>query len=259
LYSNNCQNIQGLTVQLSVSDALVPANTAMSNGFSLQVNGYAPLGPGLACTGIDWLQYILIVQNGQAWAQIQYWNNEICANTGPQGTCPQPGCNWCTLGLTSQCGSNPHAPWLPLGDFLFYQQLLPNNVPSPDIIPSGSVLEVALTTDTAGLVTNASFTITINGVPSTASYPFPSNQQYGFPAFVPVVVGAPGQSINFSSGSGELLSSVSSGELCVQLGDAPGWLCGATWAGETAESSNAVYGDVGPCCGSALVQAVSTG
>jgi hypothetical protein len=201
-------------------------------------------------------------------------NNEICANTPPQGSCPKPGCNWCTLGLNwcpqvltdpNQCNSIPHNPWLPLGDSLFINpypdcqnvQLVPNNVPLSGIIPPGSVLEVALTTNTAGLVTNASFTLTINGKPSTASYSFPSYQQYGFPAVVPVVVGSPGNQATFSSGSGELSYSVSSGELCVQpVQRSAGSVCGATWFGWTFENSNAVYGGVSPCCGSELSQAV---
>ncbi len=251
LYSTDCQNIQGLTVQLSVSDALVP--TPASNGFSLQVNGYAPLGPGLPCYGIDWLQYILYVQNGNAFAEIQYWNNEICAYTSP--------CNWTTLGLAGQCGAIQQNPWLPLGtgNVLFFQQLSPNNVPSSDIIPPRSVLEVALTTNAAGLVTDALFTITIDGAVSQASYSFPSTQQYGFPAFIPLVVASPSSQVNFTSGSGELTSSVSSGELCVQQEGSPGSLCGVTWGSGTEETSNTVYGDISPCCGQVLSQAVSTG
>jgi hypothetical protein len=263
LYSD-CQNIQGLTVQFVVNEPFVP--TPASNGFSLQVNGYAPLGPGLPCNGIDWLQYILIVENGQARAQIQYWNNEICENL------PGGGCCWTTLGLANQCGgscqgcagcnSPGNAPWLPLGDNLFYQQLLPNNVPSTDIIPKGSLLGVSLTTNTAGQVTEALFEIIIDGVSSSASYQFPPDQQYGFPAFVPVVVASQGSTVNLS-GSGQLYSSVSSGELCVQTEGAPGSVCGVTystgWPFEsTGETSNAVYGPIYPCCGSVLGQSVST-
>jgi hypothetical protein len=260
LYSSDCQNIQGLTVQLKVTDAFVP--TPASNGFSLQVNGYAPLGPGLPCTGIDWLQYVLYVKNGQAWAEIQYWNNEICDNL------PMGGCCWTTLGLANQCGgscqgctgctSPGNTPWLPLGDALFSQQLLPNNVPSSDIIPSESLLAISLNTNTAGQVTEALFEITIDGVISSASYSFPLDQQYGFPAFVPVVVASPSSAVNFSSGSGYLYSYVSPGELCVQLEGAPGSICGVTWPGGTGETSNAVYGPISPCGGSSLGQPVST-
>jgi hypothetical protein len=136
---------------------------------------------------------------------------------------------------------------------------LPNNVPSTDIIPSESLLEIALTTNTAGQVTAALFTITINGVTSSASYSFPPNQQYGFPAFVPVVVASPSSTVNFSSGGfGQLYSSVSAGKLCAQLEGAPGSMCGVTWRGGTGETSNAVYGPISPCCGSVLGQAVST-
>jgi hypothetical protein len=250
LYSADCQNIQGLTVQLSVDDAFVP--TPASNGFSLQLNGYAPLGSGEPCYGIDWLQYILYVKNGQAWAQIQYWNNEICENFGSSP------CTWPTLGLASECGTNPNNPWLPLGDNLFFQQLSPNNVPSTDIIPSNSLLKIALTTNTAGQVTEALFTITIDGVTSSASYPFPSHQLYGFSAFVPVVVASPSSTVNFSSGSGQLSSSVSIGELCAELEGSPGSICGVTWASGTGESSNAVYGPISACCGSTLQQSVTT-
>jgi hypothetical protein len=263
LYSD-CQNIQGLKVQFVVNEAFVP--TPASNGFSLQVNGYAPLGPGLPCNGIDWLQYVLIVNNGKASAQIQYWNNEICENL------PGGGCCWTTLGLANQCGgscqgctgceSPGNTPWLPLGDSLFSQQLLPNNVPSTDIIPLKSVLSVSLKTNTAGQVTEALFEIIIDGVTSSASYKFPPDQQYGFPAFVPVVVASPSSTVNFSSGSGQLSSSVSSGELCVQTEGAPGSMCGVTystgWPSATGEDSNAVYGPINPCCGSVLEQSVST-
>jgi hypothetical protein len=261
LYSSDCQNIQDLTVQLSVGpDPFVPAPA--SNGFSLQVNGYAPLGPGLPCHGIDWLQYILYVQNGKAWAQIQYWNNEICDNL------PKGGCCWTTLGLANECdascqGCKPcsaegNTPWLPLGDKLFYQQLLPNNVPSTDIIPSESLLQIELKTNTLGQVTEALFYLIIDGVISSASYSFPPDQQYGFPAFVPVVVASPSSAVNFSSGSGQLYSSVCPGELCAQLEGAPGSICGVTWPGGTGETSNAVYGPTSPCCGSVLRQPVST-
>jgi hypothetical protein len=63
----------------------------------------------------------------------------------------------------------------------------------------------------------------------------------------------------FSSGSGELLSSVSSGELCVQSSGAPGSLRGVTWPGGTSETSNTMYGDISPCYGSVLSQSVSAG
>jgi hypothetical protein len=258
LSSSDCQNIQGLTVKLVVGNALV--TTPAASGFSLQVNCYAPLGPGQPCYGIDWLQYVLIVANGAAWVEIQYYNNEICANYAP-GTC-----NWTTLGLANQCGTIPNinTPWLPLGNQLQTPgggslQLLPNNVPASGTIPPGSVLEVALTTNTAGLVTDAKFSITINGQPSSASVHFPPNQQYGFRALVPVLVSSPGPPVNFSSGTGELSYSVSPGELCVQPQQGTAWpFCGITWSSGTAENSNAVYGAISPCCGSELQQTFST-
>ena len=143
LVGNNCQNIEDLTVTLTVTEDLV-----MDIGFSLQLNVLPQPQerqlqpqpyPGIS---LNWLQYVLYFQNTQFSAEVQYWSIGAPASTPQEPT-----------------------PWLPYPT--------ENDLPYPfgpaltsNRIPAGSILEIALTTDSEGRVTGATFTVTIAGTTS---------------------------------------------------------------------------------------------
>ena len=88
LVGTNCQNIQGLTVILDVSEDLV---TSQNGGFSLQLNTLPP--PGVTSVGLtlNWIQFTLYVggpYNNEASFQWQAWANE--PRRGRQGTSHRP-------------------------------------------------------------------------------------------------------------------------------------------------------------------------
>ena len=250
---DGCQKLKGVTVRLSVSEELV---TYQDQGFSLQLNAYPPPGQqnqGQSLTqqqvgslALTWLQYIIYVQNGQAWWEIQYWANNAHSYDAANGQAWPPGYT-----------PNPPntTPWLPV---------LPNDyhltpfgpVPS-NRIPAGSELTITLTTDTNSNVTGASFSISgPTGAPINGSFTFPQGAQFPIDAFEVNLVGPGGFSTtDFISGAALLTYSVSAGSLSVQNGG-PGTSCGEDGV-ITGEGSNAVYGTVTPPSGPTVTQPVS--
>ena len=160
---NNCQNLSNLTVQVQVTEDLI---TLEDTGFSLQLNCYPPAGaitpnstpettfPGEVVGQLQWFQYVLIVTNNSASFEIQYWANaKSYQDAGPGGTPPE--IRW-PPGYTP----NPlnTSPWLPV----FPGNAVTGNVGSvsSNRILAGSVITIALSTDSSGNVTGATFSIT---------------------------------------------------------------------------------------------------
>ena len=233
---NNCANLQNLSVSLFVSQDLV---TYQDVGFSLQLNSYPPPGKLSQGQTLNWLQYIIYVQNGKLWYEIQYWSIGA-PSAWPTGYVPNP----------------PNStPWLPVfsNDYFLTQF---GTAPS-NRIQRGSTLAINLTTDTSGNVVNALFSVTdaANQVQS-ANFPFPQGTQYPISAFEVNVVG-PGNFSNatFISGAGLLTYVVSPGNMTVQSGG-PGAACGEISAG-TGEGSNITYGAVTPSSGANVTQTLS--
>jgi|GEM_PF-6465904 len=234
---SNCQNLQNLTVTLQVTQDLV---TLANSGFSLQLNCYPQTTSVSQGQTLNWFQYIIVVANNSASWQIQYWSVGAQAygpnQPWPPGYTPNP----------------PNTtPWLPVlpGDPKFGNF---GSAPSSQVA-AGSVMKIALATDSNGNVTAATFSITdpANNV-SSYSFPFPSYALYPIYGFQIDLVGPPGGPCTFTSGAGVLTYSLSTGALALQ-GASTG--CGGPQPG-TAESSNVVYGDVTPTSGTTLTQSL---
>ncbi len=234
---NGCQNLLNLTVALQVTEDLV---TWGNKGFSLQLNSYPQ--PGQTCQGepLDWFQYIIYVLDGQLSWEIQYWANAKSYSDTmrwPPGYTPNP----------------PNtSPWLPCisNDFM-----LTSFGPAPSSqIPAGSVMQIQLTNDASGNVTQATFTVTDpKGHVSTGRYAFAPIAQFRIYGFQVDVVG-PGGTTTFTQGAGTLSYSISPGALAVQTASTG---CGAPSQPTTAEQSNTLYGSVTPASGATVSQALS--
>jgi hypothetical protein len=236
---DNCQNLHNLTLTMTVTEDLV---TLGDTGFSLQLNCYPQIGskspnatPQTGDSTLTWFQYIVIVANNQVTWQMQYWaNNAHSYQEGPPKIYWPPG--------YPPTGNPPNTtPFLP--------------------VPGGSVITIALATDTSGNVTGATFSITepIGGLHAASTNPW--NQYAGVPeppqyALYPIygftinLVGPPSANCTFTSGAGKLTYSVSQGTIAVQDASTA---CGGLQP-PTAEQSNAVYGDITPSSGSTVSQ-----
>lgn len=248
---NGCQKLDGVTVRLSVSQELV---TYQDLGFSLQLNAYPP--PGLQNQGqsltqqqvgsldLTWFQYIIYVENGQAWWEIQYWANNAHGyapnQPWPPGYTPNPP------------NTTPWLPALPNDYFLTAFGSVPSSR-----LQARSELSIALTTDSNSNVVGAFFNATDPaGQSSSGSFSFPQGAQFPINAFEVDLVG-PGNfsTADFISGAGTLTYSVSAGALSVQSGG-PGTSCGESGVG-TGEGSNVVYGAIAPTAATELTQPFS--
>jgi hypothetical protein len=236
LVGSNCENIQGLTVILDVSEDLV---TSQNGGFSLQLNTLPP--PGVTSVGLtlNWIQFTLYVSsnpaygNNEAAFQWQAW--ALGATAFPPGYPVPPGT------------TNPNQPVPP------FTQPPPQITPVPsNQLLKGSSLTIALTTDESSPygVTAATFTVQLAGLPAqSVTLNFPPYAQFPIAAFEVDLVG-PGQlsTATFTSGAGQLTYSVSGGEVCAQPPGTTG-ACAFQYY-ETGENSNASYGPIIPNCGS---------
>ncbi len=235
ILNNNCQNLRNLTVSLAVSQDLV---TYQDVGFSFQLNAYPPPGEHSQGQTLTWFQYIIYVQNGSLYYEIQYWANNA-PTSWPNGYTPIPNTT----------------PWLPVLENDF--QLISFGSAPSNRISRDSSLTIALSTDSIGNVISSLFKVTdANNNVSESTFQFPQPAQYPIVAFEVNLVG-PGNfsSSTFISGAGIITYSVSPGSLSVQSGG-PGAACGE-WSGGTGEGSNAVYGAVTPPSGSTVDQSLS--
>jgi hypothetical protein len=229
---DGCNNLQNLSVLLKVTEDVA---TTDGNGWSLQLNCYAPAGAYCQGCQLSVLQYIVIVQGGNLAYYIQYWSDTTAF---PPGYTPQSGTT----------------PWLPCWPHDW------GNAPTfasinGDTLPHESQLQVALVTNKAAGVTKVNFTYTDPDGNDHAAHP-------PLPAVHPVVacqlniVGPPGGNANFTQGllnsRGIIYYSVSPGQLSVQNGG-PGAACGE--AGDhTNELSNMSYSDISGAPASTVTQ-----
>jgi hypothetical protein len=234
VFIDECKGLQNLRVDLAVDEDLV---TYQDQGFSLQLNAFPQPGQFSQGSELNWFQYVLYVQGQTAWWEIQYWS--VGTGTWAAGVTPVPGTS----------------PWLPVfpNDF----ELTSFGSVPLNRIPLGSLLTIALTTDSNANVVQADFSVNTpaSGVLS-ATFPFPSGTQYPICAFTVNLVG-PGSLANttFISGVGTFKYSVSPGTLSPQSGGI-GSACGEAGP-PTGETSNATYGPFGPDSGPVVMQTLS--
>jgi hypothetical protein len=201
---DKCHSLQNLTVTVQVTEDLI---TQGNNGFSLQLNCYPQTNPQSTHSGkpLNWAQYVIAVVNNSVEWGIQYWST-------PKG-----------FGFS------------PSGNYSAFASAPSNQV------PKGSVMKIALTTDHNGNVTKAAFSIT--NPAGNYTFDFPSSALIAIYGFQVDLVGPPSgtHSCKFTSASGFLTYSVSSGTLAIQSTNT----CGGSQPG-TAETSNVVYYPVLP-------------
>jgi hypothetical protein len=226
---------------MNVTQALIS-----NNGFSMQLNAFNPTSPSVTTS---WLQYAFIASGQTIQGTVQYWNigafGQCCA---AQNCSANPNACVCSS-PTSTC------PVITTPVFQFTPTIV--SVPSSNNLPAGYNLQIQLSNDNAGNITKATFVvIDNNGNSHSQSISLPSGSQFPISAFLANIVG-PGNaaSTTFTSGAATLTYQVSSGQLCLE-GELPDSLCSGSGTG-TAETSNATYGQIAPCCGSQLTQSVT--
>jgi hypothetical protein len=239
---SQCNNLQGLTVTLQVTEDLV---TVGNSGFGLQLNCFPQAGQTFQNQTLNWFQYGLVI--GDAAGQlpgmdqklgwfVEYWDTNAIGNPWPSGYTPNPP------------NTNPGRPVIPNDSTVAAFADAPSNQ-----ILAGSILQIQLTTNATG-VTQVTFNYTDPGGTLTpASYTFQSNAVFPIYGAQAVLVGPfDGMPISFTSGAGTLSYSVSSGSLGVETTN-----CGGYFQPGTAEDSNSIYGDVTPATGSPVTQSVA--
>jgi hypothetical protein len=212
---DNCESLQNLTVTLQVTRDLI---TLGNNGFSLQLNCYPQTKPQATYRDkpLKWFQYVIAVENNAVQWGIQYFSE-----VKGFGFSPSP--NYVSL---DSAASNQ--------------------------VPAGSVFKISLLTESNGNVTGTKFSMTDpKGKLSSHTFTFPSEVLCAIYGFQVDLVGPPSgtHTCTFTSGVGILTYSVSPGTLSVQDTNT----CGGSQTG-TAETSNAVYGDVIPASGPTVYQ-----
>lgn len=214
---DNCKSLDNLIVTFHVTLDLV---TSGNNGFSLQLNCYPQTNPQATYNGhaLKWFQYVIAVENNSLQWGIQYWSEVTGFGYSPPN-------NYSSFASAS---SNQ--------------------------IPAGSVMRIALQTNSAGNVTSATFSITSpSGSLSDYTFTFPSDCQCALYGGQVDLVGPPSGTHNctFTSGMGILTYWVKSGTLSQQTTNT----CGGSQTG-TGETSNSLYGDFVPASGQAVFQLV---
>ena len=225
---------------MNVTQALIS-----NNGFSMQVNAY---NPASSSATTSWLQYAFIATGTTIQGTVQYWNIAAFTNC-----CATQNCK--TNSSACTCSSpTKTCPVTTTPVFQFTPTIV--SVPSSNNLPPGYNLQIQLTNDNAGNITQATFVvIDNNGNSHSQSISLPSGSQLPISAFEVDVVG-PGNSASttFTSGAATLTYQVPSGQLCLEGVRPDG--CSGSGTG-TAESSNATYGQIASCCGSQLTQSVT--
>ncbi len=214
---DNCQSLQKLIVTLQVNWDLI---TDGNNGFSLQLNCYPQTNPQSTYRDkpLFWMQYVIAVENNSVQWGIQYWSTD-------KGFGFSPADNYSSFGAVSS-----------------------------NRVLRGSVMRIALDTDSNGNVTSATFSITNPDFSKVSShkFEFPSDCLCAIYGFQLNLVGPPSgtHSCTFTSGGG-ILTYQALDTLAVQSTNT----CGGSQT-LTGETSNAVYGDVKPASGKDVSQTV---
>jgi hypothetical protein len=201
---DNCNILQNVKVTLKVTEDLA---TVDGGGFSLQLNAYPPpfqQNQGFELTqqqvgdlALTWFQYLISVQNGNLYYQIQYWaNNAFGYNDNiepwPPGYTPDPP------------GTTPWLPVLP-GDPISAQF---GSAPGNKIL-RGSEMQIHLWPHDGGQVASVDFSVTDpSGNLSLASFDFTNpgpplflrNATWPICAFEVNLVGPPGGYATFTTG-----------------------------------------------------------
>jgi hypothetical protein len=226
---SQCNNLQDLTVTLTVTEDLVTVGNA---GFSLQLNCFPTAGQIFQNQTLNWFQYTLVVQNGQIGWNVEYWDTNNFRQSAPTQSTPWPA-NY----TPNPANTTPALPVI--ANDSGYTTI--TNVASNQIL-AGSVLQVKMTTDTSGNITRVDYSYTDpSGGSHTAHYTFASYALFSIYGVEAVVVGPIGGApTSFVSGGGTLTYNVSSGSLGVESSTT----CGGYPEPGTAEDSNSIYGDV---------------
>src|SRR5450432_3859390 len=94
LLVSQCNNLQGLTVTLTVTEDLV---TVGNTGFGMQLNCFPQAGQTAQSETLNWFQYGFVIQNGKInWLLPEYWDtNNFNSSTSqplpwPTGYTPNP-------------------------------------------------------------------------------------------------------------------------------------------------------------------------
>jgi hypothetical protein len=227
---SGCSALQNLTVTFTVTEDLL---TLGDVGFSFQVNSYPTGGQVAQNQPLNWFQYPIVVSGGNVdWFVPEYWDTVNFVDTGP--TFSQP---WPPEYTPNPAGTTMALPVIANdGGGTSLASVASNR------ILAGSILQVALTTDGAGNVTQATYNYTDPGG-TLYTYPFElgAGQQFSIYGFQGVIVGSDnGAPTSFTSGAGTLTYHVSSGSLALESASSP---CAGNGEPGTAEDSNAIYGD----------------
>jgi hypothetical protein len=217
---SKCQSLHNLTLSMQLEQDLI---TLGNNGFSLQLNCYPQTNPQATHQGkpMYWAQYVIAVQSISVQWGIQYWSH--AGSIGVSGFGFSPPGNYSLFGSA------------------------PSNQ-----LPKGSVLKIALHTESKGNVESVTFSFTNpKGHVSHFKYTLPSTALIAVYGFQVNLVGPPSGTHNchFKSASGFLTYSVSSGTLSVQNTNT----CGGPQI-PTGETSNVFYGQVLPTSGQTVGQ-----
>jgi hypothetical protein len=231
---DNCNNLENLSVLLEITEDVA---TTDGSGWSFQLNCYPPPGQYCQTSQVNWMQYVVYVQNGNLTYEVQYWS--YGSSIWPPGYTPQPNTT----------------PWLPCwaNDYFLSGSFASIR---GDTLPRQSSLQIALSTNDAGGVTKVQFIYTD---PDGNAHP----AEFDPPAVHPIVacelnLVGPGGSANanftqgLTSSRGIIYYSVSSGQLSVQNGGA-GSACGEVGV-FTAETSNMTYSDISDAPDSTVTQ-----
>lgn len=223
---NGCENIENLSVSLAITDDLVQTTAGYEvQGFTFQLNA---LNPNSSPSSTAWMQYVFSVAQGSIWGTVEYWDigTDMISYQPPSSTINLPA------------------------------NALPTNTST---LPRGWTLNIDLTTDPGtGNVTGAAFSATDPSGKVWAGQPgidIPPAFQFPIVAFQTNLVGfGNGSYTGFTQGAGTI-SYKSAAGLCVEGGGTDKCTGHLTF---TAETSNASYGPLSPCCGSNITQSFTT-
>ncbi len=68
---DNCNNLENLSVLLEITEDVA---TTDGSGWSFQLNCYPPPGQYCQTSQVNWMQYVVYVQNGNLTYEVQYWS-----------------------------------------------------------------------------------------------------------------------------------------------------------------------------------------